>query len=112
MSRRADRRRLEIQHALLAGPMLLADLARTLGRRRLTVWSDLTVLEDAGAVIPEWQPRNGWPVGAWAYRLPTLAEQDARETRQEAMERRVRAALHWLADNAVPDTTTNRGENP
>lgn len=99
MSRRAERRRLEIQHALLAGPALLADLARALGRRRLTVWSDLTALEEDGVVVSEWQPSDGWPVGAFAYRLPTLDEQEARTAKQAPLEERIRTALHWLADS-------------
>jgi predicted ArsR family transcriptional regulator len=112
MSRRVDRRRLELQHALLAGPALLPDLAYALGRRRLAVWADLCALEEDGTVTSEWKPRDGWPAGVWAYRLPTLDEQDAREAEQAATEQRVRAALHWFADTTVPDATTTRGGNP
>lgn len=100
MSKRADRRRTLICCALeLDGPATVSDLACALRRPRFLIWNDLTVLEEAGAVVAEWQPRDGWPVGAWVYRLPTLAELDAREAEQAALEERVRAALHWLADS-------------
>jgi hypothetical protein len=38
------------------------------------------------------------PTGAWAYRLPTIAEQDALAICQAAFEARVSDALHAAAD--------------
>lgn len=113
MSRRAERRRTLICCALeLDGPATLPNLARALRRPRFLVWNDLTVLEEAGAIVAEWQPRDGWPTGVWTYWLPTPAEQAAAATRRRTTEERLRAALRALAEHAVPDDTTTREGNP
>jgi hypothetical protein len=98
MTRRANRRRRDLQRQLLLGPAVLRDLARAVRRPRVLVWADLTALEETGAVVSEWQACDGWPAGAWAYRLPTIAEQDALAICQAAFEARVSDALHAAAD--------------
>lgn len=97
MTRRVDRRREAIQQQLLAGPMLLTGLARSLGRWRLTVWDDLAALMETGDVVCEWIPRETWlpGTGVWAYRLPRLDEAEAREAEEAAAVLRMRKA--WQA---------------
>lgn len=111
MTRRADHRRTLICCALeLDGPATLHDLACALRRPQLLVWNDLTVLEEAGAVVTEWAQRPGRPDGALivAYRLMTLDDQDAAEAERAATEERVRAALHWYADSVEPQWPAER----
>jgi predicted ArsR family transcriptional regulator len=88
---------------LLAGPAVLSDLARALRRPRFTVWSDLTFLEEEGVVVTEWQPRDGWPAGARAYRLPNFGERETRDAEEDAFDNWLRAALHAAAEALYPD---------
>lgn len=103
MSRLADRRRRNIQRQLLFGTATVRDIARALHRPQLLIWSDLDRLEQAGTVATVWVQRPGWPADALiaAYRLLTIAEQDARATKQIAFEQQLRAALHAAA-NTIP----------
>jgi len=112
MSRRAARRREAIECQLLHGTATVRQLARALRRPQLFVWDDLTAMEKAGAVITEWVQRPGWPDGAKvaAYRLPTLADHDARDAEQAehdallaATEQRLRAALQARAEQVRLD---------
>lgn len=111
MTRRAVRRRRDIQRELLLGPATVQDLAHALRRPRFLIWSDLDLLETAGTVTTIWVQRPGWPAGALiaAYRLPTITEQDdrqadedARAARTTAFEQQLRAALHAAAHHAYP----------
>lgn len=104
MSRRAVRRRRDIQRELLLGPATVQDLAHALRRPRFVIWSDLDLLETAGAVTTVWVQRPGWPAGALAaaYRLLTIAEQDAHSAKHAAFEQHLRAALHAVAQHAYP----------
>lgn len=109
MTRRADRRRDDLQRALLPGPAPLRSLARALRRPRLLVYADLCAMEEAGTVVTTWIPRPGWPDGAglYAYRLLTIAEQDTRGAEKAAFEQRLQAALHAAANH-----NTTPGEAP
>ena len=111
MTRRAERRRRDIQRELMLGPATVRELARALRRPRLLIWSDLDQLETAGTVTTVWIQRPGWPAGALiaAYRLLTITEQDnrqadedARAAKTTAFEQQLRAALAAAAHHAYP----------
>ena len=101
MTRRAERRRRDIQRELMLGPATVRELARALRRPRLLLWDDLEALQDAGNVGVVWIQRPGWPDGALvaAYRLLTIAEQDNLAVEQAAFEQRIRAALAAAANH-------------